>query len=103
MKCLVLPVIPKNWLVIDCIRFGKISLNFQEVTSRFRAYLAMGHEALNQVIDEVPSVLTVSPKLNAEVFISWFAIADNGVSNYEYNCNEYPAFQDSAFDVFFGF
>ncbi|VDK77200.1 unnamed protein product [Litomosoides sigmodontis] len=38
----------------------------EEVTSRFRTYLAMGHEALNQVIDEVPPVLSASPMLNVE-------------------------------------
>uniref|UniRef100_A0A0R3RY47 C2H2-type domain-containing protein n=1 Tax=Elaeophora elaphi TaxID=1147741 RepID=A0A0R3RY47_9BILA len=38
----------------------------EEVTSRFRTYLAMGQEALNQVIDEVPPVLSASPMLNAE-------------------------------------
>lgn len=45
-----------------------MSQAFQEVTSRFRTYLAMGHEALNQVIDEVPPVLSASPMLNVEVF-----------------------------------
>ncbi|VDK69483.1 unnamed protein product [Onchocerca ochengi] len=38
----------------------------EEVTSRFRTYLAMGHEALNQVIDEVPPILSASPMLNVE-------------------------------------
>uniref|UniRef100_A0A0R3R2H4 C2H2-type domain-containing protein n=1 Tax=Brugia timori TaxID=42155 RepID=A0A0R3R2H4_9BILA len=38
----------------------------EDVTSRFRTYLAMGHEALNQVIDEVPPVLSASPMLNVE-------------------------------------
>ncbi|CAG9529769.1 unnamed protein product [Cercopithifilaria johnstoni] len=38
----------------------------EEVTSRFRTYLAMGHEALNQVIDEVPPVLSASSMLNVE-------------------------------------
>lgn len=41
----------------------------------------MGHEALNQVIDEVPPVLSASPMLNVEVlfFICFSHFNFNGL------------------------